>query len=59
MTVKPVEPFDVPLFIDGKETPAVSGRTMDIVNPATGCTIGALAAAGEADVNRAVAALTD
>jgi acyl-CoA reductase-like NAD-dependent aldehyde dehydrogenase len=56
MTVKPAEPFDVPLFIDGKETPAVSGRTMDIVNPATGRAIGALAAAGEADVNRAVEA---
>src|SRR6201996_9659372 len=54
MTVKPAEPFDVPLFIDGKETPAISGRTMDIVNPATGRAIGALAAAGEADVNRAV-----
>ena len=54
MTVKPAEPFDVPLVIDGKETPAISGRTMDIVNPATGRAIGALAAAGEADVNRAV-----
>ncbi|HEX7814745.1 aldehyde dehydrogenase [Dyella sp.] len=56
MTVKPVEPFDVPLIIDGKETPATSGHNMNIINPATGAVIGTLAAAGEADVNHAVEA---
>jgi phenylacetaldehyde dehydrogenase len=48
--------LDVPLFIDGKETPAEDNRTMDIFNPATGRSIGKLANATEADVDRAVQA---
>jgi phenylacetaldehyde dehydrogenase len=48
--------YDVPLFIDGKEVAAESGRTMDIFNPATGRSIGKLAAASEGDVDRAVQA---
>jgi acyl-CoA reductase-like NAD-dependent aldehyde dehydrogenase len=48
--------FEVPLFIDGKEVPAEGGRTLDIVNPATGKPIGKLANATEADVDRAVQA---
>ena len=42
------------LFIDGEWTEAESGRTMDVVNPATGGVIGALAAATAGDVGRAV-----
>lgn len=56
MTAKLTEHLDVPLFIDGKETAGEGGRTMDIINPATGRAIGTLAAAGRADVDRAVAA---
>ncbi|HEV7777146.1 MAG TPA: aldehyde dehydrogenase [Luteibacter sp.] len=56
MTVKPAETFDVPLIIDGVESPAANGHTMPIVNPATGRAIGALAAADAADVDRAVRA---
>jgi phenylacetaldehyde dehydrogenase len=48
--------LDVPLFIDGKETPAENNSTMDIFNPATGRSIGKLANATEADVDRAVQA---
>ncbi|BBU30592.1 aldehyde dehydrogenase [Burkholderia sp. THE68] len=44
------------LFIDGAWTDAESGRTMDIVNPATGAVIGALASAAASDVDRAVQA---
>ncbi|WP_233835771.1 aldehyde dehydrogenase [Paraburkholderia sp. ZP32-5] len=44
------------LFIDGEWTDAESGRTMDVVNPATGGVIGALAAATAGDVDRAVQA---
>jgi acyl-CoA reductase-like NAD-dependent aldehyde dehydrogenase len=46
--------LDAQLFIDGEWTEAESGRTMDIVNPATGGVIGALAAATAGDVDRAV-----
>ena len=42
------------LFIDGQFVDAQSGKTMDIVNPANGAVIGNLAAAGAADVDRAV-----
>lgn len=44
------------LFIDGEWVDADTGRTMDIVNPATGVVIGGLAAASESDVDRAVRA---
>jgi phenylacetaldehyde dehydrogenase len=43
------------LFIDGRFVDAASGHVMDIVNPASGAVIGHLAAAGAADVERAVA----
>lgn len=48
--------FEVPLFIDGQEVAAEGGGTMDIVNPATGKSIGKLARASAADVDRAVQA---
>ncbi|HEY2030021.1 MAG TPA: aldehyde dehydrogenase, partial [Myxococcales bacterium] len=48
--------FEVPLFIDGQEVAAEGGRIMDIVNPATGKSIGKLANATAADVDRAVQA---
>ena len=44
------------LLIGGEEVPAADGATLDIVNPADGRTIGTSAAAGPADVDRAVAA---
>ena len=44
------------LFIDGKFVPAASGATMAITDPSTGQSIGTLAAADAADVNRAVMA---
>jgi len=53
MTSTP-DKLDVPLFIAGTETAADGGRTMDIINPATGRAIGVLAAASAADVGRAV-----
>ena len=55
MTVLPIT-YDAQLFIDGKFTDAASGKTMDIVNPATGAVIGRLADAGANDVDRAVSA---
>jgi glycine/D-amino acid oxidase-like deaminating enzyme len=42
-------------WIDGGYRPAVSGRTFDTVNPATGALIGTVAACGAADVDPAVA----
>ncbi|HEX7836023.1 MAG TPA: aldehyde dehydrogenase [Kofleriaceae bacterium] len=56
MTVKLTETLDVPLSIAGKESAGEAGRTMDIINPATGRAIGTLAAAGASDVDRAVVA---
>jgi acyl-CoA reductase-like NAD-dependent aldehyde dehydrogenase len=44
------------LFIDGVFCDAASDESLDIVDPSTGRTIGTLAAAGAADVDRAVAA---
>jgi phenylacetaldehyde dehydrogenase len=46
----------VPLVIAGVDAAGEGGRTMDIVNPATGRAIGTLAAASAADVHRAVQA---
>jgi 4-guanidinobutyraldehyde dehydrogenase/NAD-dependent aldehyde dehydrogenase len=43
------------LFIDGRFTPSASGATFDNINPATGRTLGAVAAGEQADVDRAVA----
>ena len=53
MTVMPVT-YDARLFINGEFTEAASGKTLDIVNPATGAVIGRLADAGAEDVDRAV-----
>ena len=54
MTATLPDKLDVPLFIAGVETPGDGGRTMEIMNPATGRPIGTLATASRADVGRAV-----
>jgi succinate-semialdehyde dehydrogenase/glutarate-semialdehyde dehydrogenase len=46
----------VQLLIDGKWCDAASGKTLPIVNPATGETIGAVAHAEKADLDRALEA---
>ncbi|HSL26324.1 MAG TPA: aldehyde dehydrogenase family protein, partial [Acidimicrobiia bacterium] len=43
------------LLIGGKEVDALDGSLLDIVNPATGAVCGQVAAAGEADIDSAVA----
>ena len=48
--------LDVKLFIDGKYVDAVSGKTFDDVNPATGEVIARVAEADYADVDLAVKA---
>jgi acyl-CoA reductase-like NAD-dependent aldehyde dehydrogenase len=48
--------YDAQLLIGGEWTDAEDGRTLDIVNPATGEVIGALASASARDVDRAVQA---
>jgi len=55
VTVLPIT-YDAQLFIDGEFTDAAGGKTMDIINPATGGVIGQLANASAADVDRAVKA---
>jgi succinate-semialdehyde dehydrogenase/glutarate-semialdehyde dehydrogenase len=45
---------DVSLFIDGSWTKAASGRTIDILNPATGDKIGVVAHADRGDLDRAL-----
>jgi phenylacetaldehyde dehydrogenase len=55
MTVMPIT-YDARLFINGEFTGAASGKTLDIVNPATDVVIGQLADAGAIDVDRAVTA---
>src|ERR1700688_505494 len=55
MTVLPIT-YDAQLFIDGELADAASGKTLDIVNPATGVVIGRLSDAGAIDVDRAVTA---
>jgi len=47
---------DVQLFIDGTWRPAVSGKTLDVLNPATGEAIGKVAHAEKADLDLALAA---
>ena len=42
------------LFINGEQLDAGNGRTHDVINPATEEVIASVAAAGEADVDRAV-----
>ena len=44
------------LFIDGQWQDAADGRTLAVVNPATGREIGRVAHAGKADLDRALAA---
>jgi len=44
------------LYIDGEVTEAAAGELRELVEPATGETLGKAAMAGEADVDRAVAA---
>jgi aldehyde dehydrogenase (NAD+)/betaine-aldehyde dehydrogenase len=44
------------LFIDGESGGSASGETREILEPATGGVLGRAASAGEADVDRAVAA---
>lgn len=44
------------IFVDGQFAPARSGETLPVVEPATGRTVGALAAGGADDVDRAVRA---
>ncbi len=43
------------MFIDGRFVPAVSGATFDNINPATGRSLGAVAAGEARDIDRAVA----
>jgi succinate-semialdehyde dehydrogenase/glutarate-semialdehyde dehydrogenase len=47
---------DTQLFIDGHWQDAADGRTLAVVNPATGKEIGRVAHAGQADLDRALAA---
>jgi aldehyde dehydrogenase (NAD+) len=42
------------LFVNGEQLDAANGRTHDVINPATEEVIASVAAAGEADVDRAV-----
>ena len=46
---------NVNLFIDGAWTPAASGKTLPVLNPATEDTIGTVAHAQQADLDRALA----
>ncbi len=46
---------DTRLLIDGQWVDAASGKTIDVVNPATGKVIGKVAHAGIADLDRALA----
>src|SRR5580658_8728188 len=46
----------VDLFIDGAWSPAAAGRTIPVVNPATGEPIGTVAHADRADLDRALEA---
>ena len=47
--------IDTQLFIDGKWQPPVEGKTLPVVNPATGKEIGRVAHAGRPDLDRALA----
>lgn len=47
---------DTQLFIDGSWRDAADGRTIDVVDPATGDVIGKVAHAGRADLNAALTA---
>ncbi|MDF3022009.1 MAG: puuC, partial [Steroidobacteraceae bacterium] len=43
------------VFIDGRFVSSVDGATFDNINPATGKSLGAVAAGDQADIDRAVA----
>src|SRR5690349_13417897 len=43
------------VFIDGRFVPSANGATFDNINPATGRSLGAVAAGEQLDVDRAVA----
>ncbi|HTB42895.1 MAG TPA: NAD-dependent succinate-semialdehyde dehydrogenase [Acetobacteraceae bacterium] len=47
---------NVALFIDGAWSPAAAGRTLPVVNPATGDSIGTVAYAAQNDLDRALEA---
>ena len=47
---------NVNLFIDGAWRPAISGKTLAVLNPATGEAIGTVAHAEKADLDLALAA---
>ena len=47
---------DVSLYIDGGWTPAAGGRTLPVVNPSTGDTVGTVAHADKSDLDRALEA---
>ena len=47
---------DTQLFINGKWQPPAEGKTLPVVNPATGNEIGRVAHAGRPDLERAVEA---
>ena len=49
-------PFPTQAYIDGKFVPALSGKTMESINPATGNKIADIASCGKEDVDAAVAA---
>jgi len=46
----------VPLFIDGKKVPSISGATLQVENPADGSILAKVSAADTADIDAAVAA---
>src|SRR5665647_3630488 len=46
----------LPLWINGRQTESCSGRTSDVINPATGCVIRQVPLANREDVDNAVAA---
>jgi acyl-CoA reductase-like NAD-dependent aldehyde dehydrogenase len=56
MNTASLVPGETLMRIDGKESPAASGKTYDLVNPATGDVVGRAPDGDAADVDRAVAA---
>ena len=48
---------EVSLFIDGAWSPSAAGKTLTVMNPATGEALGTLAHAGRADLDRALDAV--
>lgn len=50
-----VKVLEFPLYIDGKWTPAISGETFSVKNPATGEVIAKVAKAGKSDTEAAIA----